>query len=143
VLDRFLAGFGYTMLPRNHRQYAYHTDVAHYFPGRHEHGSGDIKPSADEVERSRGWLETELLVINPVVVVALGKQPTAVFLERYGGGLHVKRLIDVAATPIHCRVGGLDMQLIAVHHPSGAFQHALASRTYERAAAHVRRFLGN
>ena len=141
VLDGFLANFGYTIVPGGRGQYAYHTDLAHYFPGRHERGSGDVKPPAEELARNRRWLETEVRLIKPAIVIALGQQPTAVFLERYGGR-RVKRLLDVAAVPFPCRVVGIEVQLIAVHHPSGAFQHPSSREIYKRAAAHVRRILG-
>jgi uracil-DNA glycosylase family 4 len=139
-LDRFLARFGYTILPGGRGRYAHHTDLVHYFPGRNRRGSGDMRPPRDEVARSRRWLEAEVRLIRPVIVIALGVHPASVFLERYGGP-RIKRLIDIAGVPIACRVAGMDVQMIAVHHPSGAFQHRSAAETYEHAAAHVRQLL--
>jgi uracil-DNA glycosylase family 4 len=142
VLDAFLSRFGYTIHPEGRGQYAYHTDLAHYFPGRKTHGTGDAKPVRAEVVRSRRWLETELRLIEPAVVIALGKEPATAFLGRYAGR-SVNRLTDVAATPIQCRVPGRDVQLIAVHHPSGAFQHPSSRETYESAAGALCEILGS
>jgi uracil-DNA glycosylase family 4 len=140
VLDAFLARFGYTIRPGGPRQYAYHTDLVHYFPGRKGRGGGDLTPSAEEVARSRRWLEIEIRLVQPLLIVALGKHPAAVFLRRYGG-IEIKRLRDVAARPLSCCVGELRLHLIAVHHPSGAFQHRQSSLVYEHAAAHAARIL--
>jgi hypothetical protein len=57
--------------------------------------------------------------------------------------VRMKRLIDVAGVPFPCSIVGVGVQLIAVHHPSGAFQHPSSRAAYERAAAHVRRILGS
>jgi uracil-DNA glycosylase family 4 len=132
--------FDYTIVPGGRGQYAYHTDLAHYFPGRKQRGTGDVRPSLKEIERSRRWLETELRLIEPAVVIVLGKTPANVFLERYTGRA-IKRLSNVAGIPFQCRVVGRDLPLIPVHHPSGAFQHPSARSGYARAAAHVRQIL--
>jgi hypothetical protein len=39
---------------------AYHTDIAHYYPGKRDGGSGDLEPSADEIAHGKDWLEREL-----------------------------------------------------------------------------------
>ena len=55
-----LGDHGYTIDPHGHGQYAYHTDLVHYFPGRRESGTGDVKPSAEEIELNRHWFEIEM-----------------------------------------------------------------------------------
>jgi uracil-DNA glycosylase family 4 len=142
VLDAFLARFGYSIHPGGPRQYAYHTDLVHYFPGRRADGKGDLKPSAEEIARSQRWLETEISLVQPAIVIALGRQPAVVFLQRYGGK-RIKRLVDVAGMPLPCEVAGIDVQLIAIHHPSGAFQHPAAGPTYGRAVSHVQWILAS
>lgn len=104
-------------------------------------GSGDLKPSPEEIERNRDWLETELVVLRPEVVLALGLEAARVFLERYAGR-RVRRLADIVATPIACRVANRDVPMLAVHHPAGAYQHPSSRGAYERASGHVRHILG-
>lgn len=136
-LDRFLACFGYTIDPLERgRKYAYHTDLAHYFPGRRQHGSGDLPPLSEEIQRSREWLERELAIVAPRAVVLLGREPAAVFLDRYAG-VSVKRLDDVLARPIECHVADQVVPAIAVHHPSGAFQHPSSRAAYGKACGEL------
>jgi uracil-DNA glycosylase family 4 len=112
----------------------------HHFPGRRSRGSGDLKPPDEEIARNRRWLEAEVRLLAPAIVIALGQQPAAVLLERYSGK-RIRRLIDVAGVPLHCHIAGVDVQVIAVHHPSGAFQHSASGEAYKRAASHIRRVL--
>ena len=140
-LDRFLTSFGYTIQPGGRGQYAYHTDLAHYFPGRKARGTGDLEPTATEIEHNRRWLLSELRIIHPAVVIMLGLCPSSVFLERYASLPRVHRLRDVAAEPIPCMAAGHKLHDVGVHHPSGAFQHPQSRQTYTRAAANVRRLL--
>ncbi len=137
TLERFLRTFGYTIDPSGDRQYAYHTDLTHYFPGRSTKGAGDIKPSAEEIARNWMWFEREIRLVRPLIVVALGQQAASSLLSRFAER-SIKRLIDVVATPIHCIVYGHEVQLIAVHHPSGAFQHPASHEVYERAGKAIR-----
>ena len=134
VLDKFLARFGYTIDPGGRGQYAYHTDLACYFPGR------KTRPAAEEIARNQPWLEREIQLLEPVVVVTLGLLASASFLQRYAGR-RVKKLADVAGIPVSCRVLGRQVDMIAVYHPSGAFQHRDSEAVYRRAAKHIRRIL--
>ena len=137
VLDKFLAGFGYTIQLGGKGQYAYHTDLALYFPGRKALGKGDIPPAPEEIGR---WLEREIQLLQPVVVVTLGLQASAYFLERYAGR-RIRKLDEVAGIPVSCHVLGRQAEMIAVYHPSGAFQHAASQETYRLTAKHIRRIL--
>ena len=140
-LDRFLRRFGYTIDPTDKtRQYAYHTDLAHYYPGKKGQGYGDIRPSREEIDQNRDWFERELSVIRPVAAVALGVSVADEFLNRYKGN-RVKKLNDLPSAPIKSQINGLEVQFVAVHHPSGAFQHPSSARRYEEVAAHLRRLL--
>lgn len=134
TLDEFLARFGYTIDPKiDERQYAHHTDLAHYFPGKKTKGSGDPVPAAGEVEHDREWFERELAIIKPSVVVALGKEPALEFARRYLGRDYSK-LSDVPVEPMTTEVRGLNLEFLAVHHPSGAYQHPSSVDRYVQAA---------
>lgn len=139
-LQRFVAKFGYRINLQGPGQYAYHTDLAHYFPGRKRRGTGDVLPTKAEVARNRGWFEIELRAIQPAIIITLGKQSTAALLGHYANR-RIGRLTDIAGIPIDCNVVGQDVQLIAVHHPSRAFQHPSSRDAYECAAAHICRIL--
>lgn len=131
VLDAFLRRFGHTINPNGLDQYAYHTDIAHYYPGRRPGGTGDIEPSAEEIKYGRDWLERELALVEPEVVILLGKSAAALFLQTYGGR-RIKRLGDVLGQAQPCRVNDREVPAFAVHHPSGAWQFPEAKRVYER-----------
>jgi uracil-DNA glycosylase family 4 len=115
---------------------AYHTDIAHYYPGKRDGGSGDLEPSADEIAHSRHWLERELALVEPDVLVLLGKPAAALFLETYGG-LRVRRLADIVGRPHLCHVGGREVPAFAVHHPLGAWQFPEAKSVYERTGEEI------
>jgi uracil-DNA glycosylase family 4 len=140
VLDAFLAWFGYTIDPRIvDRHYAHHTDLAHYFPGK-KAASGDLVPSAREVRHDREWFERELVIIRPAVVVALGKEPALEFSRRYLGRDYSK-LRDVPVEPMDTDIDGLSLQFVAVHHPSGAYQHPSSVERYEQVARYIEEIL--
>ena len=138
VLDKFLAGFGYTIRLGGGGQYAYSTDLAHYFPGRKSRGTGDVLPAGAEIALYRPWLEREIQLLEPVVVVTLGLPASRYFFQRYAGR-RIKKLADIAGIPVSCRVLGRQVDMIAVHHPSRG--QRTSKETYRRAATHIRRIL--
>jgi uracil-DNA glycosylase family 4 len=97
-------------------------------------------PTKTEITRNREWFEIEVSLIQPVVIITLGKESTAALLEHYANR-HIKQLGEVVGTPIDCNVAGREVQVVAVHHSSGAFQHPISREMYKRAAAHIRRIL--
>jgi len=142
VLDGFLSKFGYTISPDGHRQYVYSTDLVCRYPGRKARGSGDELPGPEEIKESAPWLEAELLLVRPRVVVLLGKAAGLTFLARYSG-MRATSLREVAGTPHPAVISDLEVTAFVVHHPSGAFQFPGESGPlYERTAAQIRSFLG-
>lgn len=142
-LDKFLATFGYTIDPSaRDRQYAYHTDLAHYFPGKRGSGFGDIVPSNEDVAHDRAWFEAEVTILRPDVVIALGRHAADEFARRYQNR-RVKRLADLEIEPSSAEVGGVRVNFIAVHHPSGAFQHPSSKDRYAQAISHVQELLAS
>lgn len=140
-LDKFLDTFGYTIDPSaDDRQYAYHTDLAHYFPGKKGFGFGDVSPSETDVAHDRLWFETEVGVLWPDVVIALGRHAADEFARRYQNR-RVKRLADLEIEPSSAQVGSVSVKFIAVHHPSGAFQHPSSKERYGRATRHIQELL--
>jgi uracil-DNA glycosylase len=91
------------------RRKIYIAAVTRCYPGPSRSGRGDRVPSIEEQDACAGWLESELAIIRPKVIIPVGKLAIARFfrdqpLERLIGKAHVvdKRLV------------------IPLPHPSGA-----------------------
>ena len=91
------------------RRRIYIAAVTRCYPGPSPSGRGDRVPSREEQEACAGWLESELAIIRPRVIIPVGKLAIARFfadqpLDRLIGRSHV--------------VDG--RTLIPLPHPSGA-----------------------
>jgi uracil-DNA glycosylase len=91
------------------RRKIYIAAVTRCYPGPSKSGRGDRVPSIEEQDACAGWLESELAIIRPKVIIPVGKLAIARFfreqpLDRIVGKAHV---ID----------GRL---VIPLPHPSGA-----------------------
>jgi uracil-DNA glycosylase len=87
----------------------YCVSVTRCYPGRHPSGRGDRPATPREVELCRFWLEWELRLLRPAVIVPVG-------------GLAVKRLLGISRLD-DCIGATFDLgDLVAVPlpHPSGA-----------------------
>jgi uracil-DNA glycosylase len=87
--------------------------VARCFPGKLPRG-GDRKPDDDEVRACRPWLEAEVTVLRPTLVVPLG----ALAIREVLG--HEGPLAEVVGRLHHGRFFGVDVEMIPLPHPSGA-----------------------
>lgn len=95
------------------RALTYVTSVTKCFPGKSASGSGDRRPSGAEVALCRPWLEAQLALVRPRLVLLVGGLAHAVFLPGRPLEALVGRLFDapgVAAGPL----------LLPLPHPSGA-----------------------
>jgi uracil-DNA glycosylase len=75
-LDR--AGFP----PGYFRQHVYLTSLTRCFPGKSPSGNGDRQPSAAEISLCRHFLERELKLIQPRVVILVGKMAIDAYLGK-------------------------------------------------------------
>lgn len=127
-LDGLLAQFGYTIRPDSEGKYAYSTDLVRCLPfdadGKWRH------PHPQEIANCLPWLETEIELVRPRVVVLLGTHAVRAFFERYLGR-SVERLRDVVGGPYRTRVGDVDLQAFVVPHPSGAGPAKPRQRAYD------------
>src|SRR5687768_11756013 len=87
----------------------YRTSITKCFPGKAATGAGDRRPSPPEVTLCASWLEQELALVRPRVVLLAG----TLAIERFWGRVS---LGDLAGNG---RVGG-ERVLIPLPHPSGA-----------------------
>ena len=116
VLDGFLAGFGYTVDPSNYtRRYAYCTDMGHHYTGRGK--GGDRRPSLQEIAQYAHWLDRELALIAPLVVVLLGGVATEAFFEHYLNR-RAQALADFAGNEDTLDLHGRSISVVPVYHPA-------------------------
>jgi uracil-DNA glycosylase len=118
------------------RERVYIAAVARCFPGKAS-GGGDRKPDANEITRCETWLEREVALLEPDLVVAVG----TLAIERVLG--RKTPLADVVGTTRRALWHGRDVDVIALPHPSGASPwhkvapgKALLSKGLRRLAKH-------
>src|SRR4029077_7341190 len=105
-LDRWMLRAGFAS-PEEFRRLTYIAALMRCFPGRNTAGSGDPKPSPAAVANCAHWLDAELRILKPQVLILVGQLAIARFL---GPG----RLED--------RVGrsfGTRPVMVPLPHPSG------------------------
>jgi uracil-DNA glycosylase len=95
------------------RRKIYIAAVTRCYPGASPSGRGDRVPSPEEQDACAGWLERELAMIRPRVIIPVGKLAIARFfrdqpLDRIIGRTHVAE--NLPRRPL----------LIPLPHPSGA-----------------------
>ncbi len=94
------------------RQRIYMSAVCRCFPGKKPRG-GDRVPDADEIERCRQWLDGEIDILEPSLIVPVGKLAIGRFLE-------FKTLREVIGRQHQIERNGTTIDLIPLPHPSGA-----------------------
>lgn len=82
------------------------------FPGKKPRG-GDRVPSGGEIKNCNRWLEREISLLRPRLILPVGKLAISRFLE-------FKKLDQVVGKQHHVRIQGADTDLIPLPHPSGA-----------------------
>ena len=95
------------------RELIYISAVTRCYPGPHPSGRGDRVPSRAEQESCADWLESELRIIRPDVLIPVGR----LAIERFLPSIPLSELIGTARTVAH--VGGKSL-VIPLPHPSGA-----------------------
>jgi len=95
------------------REKIYISAVTRCYPGAHPGGRGDRVPTREEQDRCADWLEAELRIIRPALVIPVGRLAIERFLPR----LPLNELIGTSRTVDHA--GGRSV-VIPLPHPSGA-----------------------
>jgi uracil-DNA glycosylase len=105
-LDRWMVRAGFES-PEEFRRLTYIASLMRCFPGRNPGGKGDLKPQPAAVFNCSHWLEAELRILKPTVLILVGQLAIARFL---GPG------------PLEERVGrafGERPVMVPLPHPSG------------------------
>src|SRR5215210_6448258 len=95
------------------RELIYISAVTRCYPGPHPSGRGDRVPTRQEQTSCADWLEAELRIIRPRVVIPVGR----LAIERFLPDIPLSDLIGTVRTVEHA--GGKSV-VIPLPHPSGA-----------------------
>ncbi|MDH5612692.1 MAG: uracil-DNA glycosylase [Gammaproteobacteria bacterium] len=94
------------------RHQVYIAAVCRCFPGKNPKG-GDRVPSRVEIQNCKTWLQEEFELLEPELVILVGKLAIEQFLE-------VDRLVDVVGKTFRKDVDGRLVDIVPLPHPSGA-----------------------
>ncbi len=97
----------------NFRRTVYMAAVCRCFPGKNSQG-GDRVPSKEEVARCSTWLRAEINILQPGLVIAVGKLAIGQFLDE------LPMLTELVGKTIGVEKFGATFDLIPLPHPSGA-----------------------
>jgi uracil-DNA glycosylase len=95
------------------RSRIYMAAVCRCFPGRNNTG-GDRVPDRDEVENCSRWLRAEVRILQPRLVLPVGRLAIAQFVEPTG------KMDEIIGRTFRISNGGHEFDLIPLPHPSGA-----------------------
>ena len=93
------------------RSFCYVTAMMKCFPGGGERG--DLKPSRQQVANCAVWLEKELALVRPDVLIPIGQ----LAIERFLGKARLEQLIGRRFRRV---IAGRRVAVIPLPHPSGA-----------------------
>jgi len=99
----------------------YRTSITKCFPGKAASGAGDRRPSPPEIALCASWLDAELALVRPRVLLLVG----TLAIERFWGRVPLSDVVGKS------RVDG-DRILIPLPHPSGASRWLNDSENRER-----------
>jgi uracil-DNA glycosylase len=105
-LDRWMLRAGFKS-GEEFRKLTYIAALMRCFPGRNSAGTGDLRPPTAGIANCSNWLEAELQIMKPKVLIPVGQMAINRFL---GPG------------PLEARVGnrfGADPVVVPLPHPSG------------------------
>ena len=99
------------------REHVYMSAICRCFPGKFVKGvrlkTGDRVPSKDEIKNCNQWLNREIEILQPQLIIAVGKLSISEFIK-------FNKLTEVIGKSHSIQVNGIDCDLIPLPHPSGA-----------------------
>jgi len=94
------------------RQHIYMAAVCRCFPGKNKKGSGDRLPDKAEIDHCKQWLEREYELLQPRLIIPIGKLAIAQYLQ-------AKRLNEVVGQQFVIDLPQVQADCIPLPHPSG------------------------
>jgi len=94
------------------RRQIYMSAVCRCFPGKNPKG-GDRVPDKKEIAVCAQWLNKEIELLQPKLIIPVGKLAIAQYLT-------VNKLVDVIGKKFALTMNGVDVEMIPLPHPSGA-----------------------
>jgi uracil-DNA glycosylase len=113
VLQRWLEWAGFP--PGYLHDHTYLSSLTHCDPGRNPGGDGDRRPSPAELALCRPYLEAELHILQPQVVLLVGSMAITTFC----GKTRLEEIVGTSRT-------SQGMHLLPLPHPSGVSRWLLA-----------------
>lgn len=95
------------------RAHIYMAAVCRCFPGKHPKGSGDRVPDEEEIAACAPWLDREMSLLRPELVIPVGKLAIGQFVQ-------ADKLSDIIGRSVRSERAGHSFDVIALPHPSGA-----------------------
>jgi uracil-DNA glycosylase len=128
------------------RSRIYFAAVCRCFPGKNTGGS-DRVPAPDEIRNCASWLDNEIRILRPRLIIAVGRLAITQFIDRADlpgeADSFPYRLDKVIGRKFRVARAGHDFDLIPLPHPSGASPwhkippgKALTGRALELIARH-------
>ena len=102
------------------RSLTYVTSITKCFPGRNGSGSGDWRPGGVEVANCAPWLDAQLELQRPRLIILAGGLAIERFLPRRPLETLVGHLFDAAGNEIEPGAAAAEPVLVPLPHPSGA-----------------------
>jgi uracil-DNA glycosylase family 4 len=93
----------------------YFTSLTKCFPGKAPSGNGDRAPTAAERALCRSYLDTELRLVRPPLIVTLGRQAAEAIVP----GARTLKLRDLVGTTWRVDLGHGEVPVVPLPHPSG------------------------
>jgi uracil-DNA glycosylase len=95
------------------RRTIYMAAVCRCFPGKNING-GDRVPASDEIARCSSWMQREIELLEPELIIPVGKLAISQFLQS------VPMLTELIGKSVRVEKYGHTFDLIPLPHPSGA-----------------------
>lgn len=132
ALNDSLMAFGCAIHPTSSKKYVYSSDTIQCYPGSRE-------PTSKEIENCSFWLDQELELVRPKIVILLGRIAAQFFLKKH---LHMKtkviRVRPYWGKKLNLKKWGESRSLFCVPHPSYRRRKPLGvGRIYRRAAFQI------
>ncbi|MGB5277075.1 MAG: uracil-DNA glycosylase family protein [Gammaproteobacteria bacterium] len=94
------------------RRRVYMSAVCRCFPGKNP-GGGDRVPTRVEIQNCARWLDAEIELLRPALIIPVGKLAIEQFME-------VGRLVEVIGHVFELEENGALIDIVPLPHPSGA-----------------------